>query len=96
MMPKIYPQMDTNKHLIPKVYIMGEQDHIFLGSVKKDTVKDIAATLHIIKGCGHVCNIEKHDEFNRVAIQFFKERETEGKKLILSEQPQFKKCSITA
>jgi len=30
--------------------------------------------LHIIEQCGHVCNIEKHKEFNQIAIQFIKEQ----------------------
>lgn len=68
----IYPQIDTEKHVIPKLYIMGDQDYMFLGPVKEDTVKDKAAALHIIEQCGHVCNIEKHTEFNQIAIRFFK------------------------
>ena len=53
---------------------MGDQDYMFLGPVKKDTVKDKSASLHVIEQCGHVCNIEKHAEFNQIAIQFFKEQ----------------------
>lgn len=73
--PAIYPQIDTEENVIPKLYIMGEQDYMFVGPVKEDTAKDKKATLHIIKKCGHVCNIEKHHEFNQVAINFFKEQE---------------------
>lgn len=75
---RIYPRIDTKKHIIPKLYIMGDQDYMFLGPVKEDTLKDKAARLHIIKECGHVCNIEKHDEFNRIALQFFKDQELLG------------------
>jgi pimeloyl-ACP methyl ester carboxylesterase len=71
---KIYPRIDSEKHEIPKMYIMGDQDYMFLGSVEADTVKDKFAKLHIIEQCGHVCNIEKHREFNQIAIQFFKEQ----------------------
>ncbi|WP_318617990.1 alpha/beta hydrolase [Sporosarcina sp. YIM B06819] len=72
---KIYPQIDTEKNVIPKLYIMGDQDYMFLGPVKEDTVVDKAASLHIIEACGHVCNIEKYKEFNQTAIQFFKDQE---------------------
>jgi len=70
---EIYSQIDTEKHLIPKLYIMGDQDYMFIGPVKEDTKKDRAASLHIIEQCGHVCNIERYNEFNQIAIQFFKD-----------------------
>ncbi|MHA6260797.1 alpha/beta fold hydrolase [Sporosarcina sp. CAU 1771] len=76
--PSIYPQIDTSKNLIPKVYIMGDQDYMFIGPVKEDTASDKAATLHIIEECGHVCNVEKYREFNRVAIHFLQENGPEN------------------
>ena len=86
----IYPQIDSEKHAIPKLYIMGDQDYMFLGPVKEDTIHDKSSSLHIIEHCGHVCNIEKHGEFNRIAIQFFKEQE------LLSTTLLTKKCANTA
>lgn len=80
--PEIYPKIDTKTHLIPKIYIMGDQDYMFIGPVKEDTVNDKSATLHVLEKCGHVCNIEKYDEFNEVAISFFKEHGKEEKELI--------------
>lgn len=78
----IYPRIDSEKHEIPKMYIMGDQDYMFLGPVKEDTVKDKYASLHIIEQCGHVCNIEKHEEFNQIAIQFLKEQIKEEQELL--------------
>ncbi|WP_342512030.1 alpha/beta hydrolase [Sporosarcina sp. FSL K6-1522] len=75
----IYPQVDTKKDVIPKLYIMGDQDYMFLGPVKEDTLGDEAADLHIIASCGHVCNIEKHAEFNQQALQFLAERQRQDK-----------------
>ena len=69
--PEIYPQIDTEKNKIPKIYIMGSQDYMFIGPVQEDTKKDKSATVHVIDECGHVCNVEKHKEFNQVAINFF-------------------------
>ncbi|MFJ7936088.1 alpha/beta fold hydrolase [Sporosarcina sp. NPDC096371] len=80
---KIYPQIDTEKNVIPKLYIMGDQDYMFLGPVKENTVKDKAAKLHIIEACGHVCNIEKYKEFNHKAISFFKEQELLSSTLLI-------------
>ena len=71
----IYPQVDTKKDAIPKLYIMGDQDYMFLGPVQEDTVADEAADLHVIASCGHVCNIEKYAEFNQQALQFLAEQQ---------------------
>lgn len=72
--PDIYPKLDPDKNSIPKVYIMGGQDYMFIGPVQEDTVKDKEASVHVIDDCGHVCNIERPEEFNRVAINFFNDR----------------------
>jgi len=86
----IYPKIDTEKNPIPKMYIMGDQDYMFLGPVKEDTVHDQSAKLHIIEHCGHVCNIEKHTEFNQIAIQFIKEQQ------LISDTLLVGKCSHSA
>lgn len=75
----IYPQVDTKKDVIPKLYIMGDQDYMFLGPVKEDTVADKAADVHVIESCGHVCNIEKHAEFNQKALQFLEGQQQQAK-----------------
>lgn len=93
--PAIYPKVDTVKNTIPKLYIMGEQDYMFVGPVQEDTVKDKSAAVHIIGKCGHVCNIEKYNEFNQVAIKFFKEQERMKIEQIFSPSP-IKKCAVIA
>ncbi|QMU63385.1 MAG: alpha/beta fold hydrolase [Flavobacteriaceae bacterium] len=55
---------------IPTLYIMGSEDHLFLPSVKRIASMHTKATLHIIKNCGHVVNVEKPDEFNTTTIHF--------------------------
>ena len=94
--PLLYAQIDTKKNLIPKIYIMGDQDYMFIGPVKEDTINDKAATVHVIEKCGHVCNIEKHTEFNEVSIKFFKEQERKTKDftsnaLLVMNRPKFTK-----
>lgn len=93
--PAIYPIVDTEKNTIPKLYIMGDQDYMFVGPVQEDTVKDQSASIHIIEKCGHVCNIEKYTEFNQEAIKFFKEQEKTRLEEIFIQTP-IKKCPLTA
>lgn len=58
---------------IPTFYIMGNEDYMFLPSVKK-VVKDHykTATLHIIQNSGHVVNIEQPLIFNKLVLEFIK------------------------
>ena len=57
---------------IPTLYIMGEQDHLFLPSIKEIISKHMSAQLHIIKNCGHVVNVEQPIEFNQEVLSFLK------------------------
>jgi len=57
---------------IPTLYIMGEQDHLFLPSIKKIAASHLSAKLHIIKDCGHVVNVEQPNLFNQEVIAFLK------------------------
>ncbi|MDP5275708.1 alpha/beta fold hydrolase [Chengkuizengella axinellae] len=70
---KIYPSMDTTIQ-IPKLYIMGSEDHMFINSTLKDTSNDTNRTVHIIDNSGHVCNIDNYREFNKVAIEYLNEQ----------------------
>ena len=56
---------------IPKLFIMGSQDHLFLKQIVNWSNRDPNAILHVIENAGHLCNIEKSDEFNRVCLQYF-------------------------
>ncbi|MGI9527257.1 MAG: alpha/beta fold hydrolase [Weeksellaceae bacterium] len=55
---------------IPTLYIMGEEDHMFLPAVKKIAQNHKKASLHIIEACGHVVNIEEPTIFNQISLQF--------------------------
>ncbi|MBM7702422.1 alpha/beta fold hydrolase [Metabacillus iocasae] len=55
---------------VPKLYISGQEDHLFLPLVKKDVEWDNKATLKIIEKCGHVCNIDQPKEFNESVLHF--------------------------
>jgi pimeloyl-ACP methyl ester carboxylesterase len=59
-----------NETSIPTLYVMGEQDHLFLPSIKKVISGHLNAQLHVIKNCGHVVNVEHPIEFNKEVIAF--------------------------
>jgi len=58
---------------IPTLYIMGEQDYLFLPIIEKIVKIHKMAKLFVIPECGHVVNVERHEVFNNSAIQFIKE-----------------------
>src|SRR5690554_5849308 len=66
---KLFRMKDIN---IPTLYIMGEQDHLFLPSIKEVISKHLSAKLHVIKNCGHVVNVEQPMEFNNQVLSFLK------------------------
>ena len=57
---------------IPTLYIMGEQDYLFLPIIEKIVKVHKTSTLQIIPECGHVVNVEKYKVFNKNAIGFIK------------------------
>jgi pimeloyl-ACP methyl ester carboxylesterase len=55
---------------IPTLYLMGDQDHMFLPAVRRAVARQPRAVLSVIRECGHVCNIERPATFNRISIEF--------------------------
>ncbi|EGV42069.1 alpha/beta hydrolase [Bizionia argentinensis JUB59] len=68
-MLRLFRMKDIN---IPTLYVMGEQDHLFLPSIKEVISKHVSAKLHVIKNCGHVVNVEQPLEFNSEVLSFLK------------------------
>ena len=64
---KLFRQKSIN---IPSFYIMGEQDHLFLPTIKEITKAHHSARLSIIKNCGHVVNVEQARIFNEQVQEF--------------------------
>lgn len=50
------------------LYITGEDDNIFLPMLKKELEKSKHQS--IIKGCGHLCNLDKPDDVNELISDF--------------------------
>lgn len=54
----------------PCFVAMGSQDHVFLGPAADYARQFPKVKLHVIPGCGHVCNIERAEQFNALALEF--------------------------
>jgi pimeloyl-ACP methyl ester carboxylesterase len=59
---------------VPTLSIMGEQDHVFIGPAKAYASRTEGVEMITIPSCGHVCNIENANDFNRAAIDFLKQK----------------------
>ncbi len=55
---------------VPTLYIMGEQDHMFLPSISKLVQNHESSELLVIPDCGHVVNVERPHVFNKEAINY--------------------------
>jgi len=61
---------------IPTLYLMGERDYMFIKPVKEMVAVHSRSKLLEIPNCGHVCNVERADEFNQHSIDFIKQQIT--------------------
>lgn len=57
---------------IPTLYVMGEEDYLFLPSIKNIVAEHSMSTLLVVQNCGHVVNVEQPETFNTETIQFIK------------------------
>jgi pimeloyl-ACP methyl ester carboxylesterase len=74
---RVFEERDTG---IPTLYLMGEEDHMFLPAARRLAQRHSRAVLKVLKRCGHVCNLERPGLFNRFSIDFMKDpvRATSG------------------
>ncbi len=54
----------------PTLILMGEEDYLFLPSARTFTSSHTNTQLQIIPQAGHICNIEKPKEVNKVIFNF--------------------------
>jgi pimeloyl-ACP methyl ester carboxylesterase len=67
-----------NELNIPTFYVMGEEDYMFLPSVKKVVANHVLSSqLLVIEKCGHVVNVEQSTIFNQQVIAFILNRNKE-------------------
>nr|WP_263314055.1 alpha/beta hydrolase [Mammaliicoccus sp. Marseille-Q6498] len=55
---------------IPTLFIMGDEDYLFMPPVERLVKENENFSLEIINHAGHVCNIDKPDEFNQISSKF--------------------------
>jgi len=60
----------ANDIKIPTLYMMGEEDHLFLPSVQKLAKEHLLSQVFVVANCGHVVNVEQPLIFNTKSIQF--------------------------
>ena len=70
----ITPVISILRKFIPTLYVMGDQDLMFLEPVKKIVRQHKNSILETLKECGHVVNVERPDEFNRLSLEFIKNK----------------------
>jgi pimeloyl-ACP methyl ester carboxylesterase len=66
---RLFEERDTG---IPTLYLMGAEDHMFLPAARRIAARHSRAVLRVIERCGHVCNIEKPNTFNRLSLEFMR------------------------
>ena len=59
---------------VPTLYLMGEEDYMFLPPLKRIVAKHKHCILKILKNSGHVCNVDRPDLFNFLSISFIKDQ----------------------
>ena len=69
-MAKYLVKINEKDTKIPSLYIMGDEDYVFLEPVKRLVKKQPSSKLVILKDSGHVCNVDQTEKFNEVSLQF--------------------------
>ncbi|NQZ45619.1 MAG: alpha/beta hydrolase [Flavobacteriaceae bacterium] len=64
---RFFRQVDIK---IPTLYVMGEEDYLFLPTIKKIVKAHSTSELHVIANCGHVVNVERPMVFNEEVIGY--------------------------
>jgi len=59
---------------IPTLYVMGEEDYLFLPPIRELLKHQMNATLEVVACCGHVVNVEQPVVFNATTLGFLKNR----------------------
>jgi pimeloyl-ACP methyl ester carboxylesterase len=64
---RLFRQVDVG---IPTLYVMGEEDYMFLPSIEKLASLQSSAQLAVVMQCGHVVNVEQPTVFNTTTLRF--------------------------
>ncbi|WP_324023303.1 alpha/beta hydrolase [Maribacter sp. BPC-D8] len=55
---------------IPTLYVMGEEDYLFLPSIRKIAKSHQHSQLIVVEDCGHVVNVEQPNFFNEKVVAY--------------------------
>ncbi|GAA0877633.1 alpha/beta hydrolase [Algoriphagus jejuensis] len=69
---RYFKEKDLN---IPTLYVMGDQDLMFLEPVKNLVKSHRNSILNIVEKCGHVVNVEQPEKFNQLSLAFIKNQQ---------------------
>ncbi|TFB14197.1 alpha/beta hydrolase [Filobacillus milosensis] len=64
----------VNESSIPRLYLSGSEDYLFISKLNEFLENDSYGELVQIPECGHVCNIEKPEMFNKLTIGFMNQQ----------------------
>tara|TARA_B100000989_G_C19515292_1_gene461295 strand:- start:36 stop:818 length:783 start_codon:yes stop_codon:yes gene_type:complete len=65
----LFRQVDVG---IPTLYVMGEEDYMFLPSIRKMAGMHKTSQITVVPECGHVVNVEQPEVFNKTTLGFLK------------------------
>lgn len=70
----IHIKTQSRKEKIPTLYIMGDEDYMFLPPIISIMEKEVdeMQKLEVIENSGHVCNVDQPEKFNQASISFIK------------------------
>ncbi|WP_394175835.1 alpha/beta fold hydrolase [Thalassotalea litorea] len=69
-----------NRTKTPLLYLMGEEDHMFIGPVRESVAHQPSAQLQEIPDSGHVCNVDQAVAFNQYSIDFIRAQASQDAK----------------
>ncbi|GEN46697.1 alpha/beta fold hydrolase [Alkalibacillus haloalkaliphilus] len=69
----IHETFTEMKSKVPKLFLMGDEDHVFINGAHYAAERDSYAKVEVIEDCGHVCNIDQASAFNKICINFIKQ-----------------------
>lgn len=62
-----FTSIQTN---VPILYIMGDEDYMFLEAVERTAKHQPTANVEIVADSGHVVNVDQPDQFNALSMNF--------------------------
>ena len=67
---RLFEERDVD---IPTLYLMGEEDHMFLPAARRLADRHRSAICRAIEKAGHVCNVDRPEHFNRLSLGFLRD-----------------------